>query len=1631
MKMLSKMQTEIIAKAFKTILGNPSEGTIAYVRFFSQLLVREIASSPDFNISGWKHYGVIDQSDIDKHLISSDYAVEIRETKKDAVLLLVDIKTAGAGMDGIYSAAREIGEEDFFGIANKEAGKLIPHGFNDFCKIAIKKARKIGRQNTISPWRIFEFYTSSNNPFSIGSALTILGLWPVQFDVKPDIHDIDKSIILVERLLLRLGSNKTAESRVAGLMLTGSTKEQKDDLIKFVRESDNLTLTDSIKKLSDKQHLWLNNLKPGVFDQKNLQSIEIVPWRGKNNKPAAWTGLSIDGSNRLMFILDPKESSGRKQSKLEVRWNGLPDELQKGAAEYSVAIISGEEELAEKKISHTGKNPQKCAFTIDDFELEESAKFEAVVRVKALGTDGIEDQTEDFLLLFGDSPGKIGSSSGTRVRALVEGAISIDKKEDFVSACSNNQNFGRDSKGFINFRFQNKNARVYCPPLLQKIEEDWMDNKGMIGRWEVPVRTDGSLASKIKFIPIISPTPGQVAERLYKASSELCQYAIKGQGLLGIIHGFNKSVEEYINAWLAAIDISNPNLALVNTLEVKSLSGNTIGLIVLPNHPLRLAWHHAYDQLLIYFRYEENIGFKKIQEICDSIDGSHFPAFLPGLAAGESFVFGDTLGFYTVAMVSEKDREPKASIAILAKTLSNGKEDIAPSIGQTTSEILAKEISRYMLLHPSYKIIHLHALRPGDGMTIGRSMGTALEMRDKALQESEETEDINSKCEIGYVLELYPSEHKGGITGKFFSSIAERKRTGSGYLPEDGWILEDYNRNGYITLPRLSWAKREYPEPRNPTHLSVAFDTFDSQVISSPLSQFESDTPLEVYGLSANLDRNFSFSPQPVWSTCLSPNLEGEKHPAGRILTERIIKVNIAIMKAVSKNIGASHEFWPLLRTEIPAEKEDSIRILHKLSDWVITIDRNAGVEYFDSPKEKRIIYDAYIIDVVPEREDLGFLQMVTSTSNFDEVANLLDTTLAEMGLSSSPRNCLSLLNELKALSGSFAMRLTGFGNQAQEMIALAMTHATCRNQIKENNYWFPLKEGFFIPLEDVPHLLGAKKEKSAEADNSRADLLYVTASKRGGLQFAFAEIKFRRYLKTARSVDILDTIRQQLSNSRKRFESQYGSNISTLEKSIRRSWLARILRFYANKGRRHCLSEDSYQQIKKEIERMVREGGKYNFPSLSEQTLCDRGYIFCPEYNAEMPSKISYEGEPLVLLFGANQILEPPKAEDANTDIISGAVKEQQEDTAMNGQENKSDTPVQNKIIHKESLITLGTLKPDQEPINWKVAIASNPHLMMVGLPGMGKTTSLINICLQMIENGIYPIVFSYHDDIDEKLFSELGNEIQFVDYAGLGFNPLKVVSNNSIGYIDNISMLRDIFASIFPDLGDIQLGRLREALKQSYLDKGWGDKGADKQHLECPDFQAFYDILKASSKDKADKGLLTRLGELDDYGFFQNAEGRHSLFEINKPALIRIHKTQNEVLQQAFATFVLHNLYKQMFIRGVQQNITHAVIFDEAHRAARLKLIPTMAKECRKYGISFVLASQEVKDFDQSLFNAVANYLVLRLNENDAKIVAKLIAPSDQVNRYTDRIKQMPKYQGLFYGEALNRATYIDLKK
>ena len=309
-----------------------------------------------------------------------------------------------------------------------------------------------------------------------------------------------------------------------------------------------------------------------------------------------------------------------------------------------------------------------------------------------------------------------------------------------------------------------------------------------------------------------------------------------------------------------------------------------------------------------------------------------------------------------------------------------------------------------------------------------------------------------------------------------------------------------------------------------------------------------------------------------------------------------------------------------------------------------------------------------------------------------------------------------------------------------------------------------------------------------------------------------------------------------------------------------------------------------------------------------------------------------------------------------------------------------------------------------------------------------MGKTECLLNICRQLIDQSIVPIVFSYHPDIDSRLSATLKN-VRLLDHQDLGFNPMHIDTPAPHAHIDKPPGM--CFVTFSPPYLRILATcnwsrRVRQAIKQSYTARESGASRA-RERRETPEFREFFALLQHDPKP--DRNLLARLNELDDYGVFRTDGGVRSLLDASDPSIIRIHATQNEMVQRATAMLSLYNIYKEMFRRGVQSQITHAIVFDEAHRASRLKLLPRLAVECRKFGLSLILASQSSRDFDTTLFSGIASYLLLRMTEQDASALARNITTSDQSRRVADRLKQLEKYYALFVREGHRQPTHLAL--
>jgi DNA phosphorothioation-dependent restriction protein DptH len=90
-----------------------TDGDVVFIKDLDADLPKALANHYQLGRSSqWEVYAVSDQSEA--NTITVDRAVELREEKGKALILLIDPIRAGAGRDGIFSAGREIRAQALF-----------------------------------------------------------------------------------------------------------------------------------------------------------------------------------------------------------------------------------------------------------------------------------------------------------------------------------------------------------------------------------------------------------------------------------------------------------------------------------------------------------------------------------------------------------------------------------------------------------------------------------------------------------------------------------------------------------------------------------------------------------------------------------------------------------------------------------------------------------------------------------------------------------------------------------------------------------------------------------------------------------------------------------------------------------------------------------------------------------------------------------------------------------------------------------------------------------------------------------------------------------------------------------------------------------------------------------------------------------------------------------------------------------------------------------------------------------------------------------------------------------------------------------------------------------------------------
>ena len=291
------------------------------------------------------------------------------------------------------------------------------------------------------------------------------------------------------------------------------------------------------------------------------------------------------------------------------------------------------------------------------------------------------------------------------------------------------------------------------------------------------------------------------------------------------------------------------------------------------------------------------------------------------------------------------------------------------------------------------------------------------------------------------------------------------------------------------------------------------------------------------------------------------------------------------------------------------------------------------------------------------------------------------------------------------------------------------------------------------------------------------------------------------------------------------------------------------------------------------------------------------------------------------------------------------------------------------------------------------------NQHLLIVGKSGSGKSETTKSLLYELDRQGIPSIIFDFQGEYASGEFADVVNPQVFDVMEGLPINPFEIPidprTNKRRRPVEMIFRLADTLNAVFAGSGDIQLGKLREAIQECYVQCGFKIMEPAPDDKEPPTLEMLEAVLDQwSGQGGQIKNLQVRLQPLFMSGIFNQGKASFSFEDLFKRTTVILLTAGIKDLMLAASRFLLEKIYGTMMINGLSKSLRVMVCVDEAHKLCNDPKITDLAKESRKYGLGLILSSQETRDFHPSIFANAGTQIVLALEDADATIMAKVYA-------------------------------------
>jgi len=524
------------------------------------------------------------------------------------------------------------------------------------------------------------------------------------------------------------------------------------------------------------------------------------------------------------------------------------------------------------------------------------------------------------------------------------------------------------------------------------------------------------------------------ARRSYFAALSQEPVGLISQGV--DFRGLRSQIAEYANAYAALVrdllrrseapDPIQAQAALSDLRKVLALDTVLLAIrdfrdrsrqamLIAPTHPLRALWLATWAELADHWLdLARDAPDNYAVPARDALTRLLTPIGLPPvLTTGQGHLLTtvDNIHPFWTLYAPSDEMDPRGLLGEVCTALSLPE----PAIGGAAIDgpYLASRVQRYLMQHPYVSTLVVNAFNVGRAAILGDTL--------KQLQ--------RDFPDLRYDIRLFvPDPDAPGVGEDLARLLSE--------------VDEFASRTGDPLRPKLAISVRSLREFRaapehHTAHLSLLLDLFPAEQVGVARGEEEASAP--VHGLVQEFRTTYHENETTVLWQRQPLHGPAQAFPNAEDLTQLLAALprllSTAAAAVATGETGMA--LRPVVKLSLDAEERALLHQVHEISDWVLILDRNMGIEFFDHGRQ--VQRPDYLIDHSPDSATaLGHRLVITSRS-VEEIQAIIQPVLAQHGLPAEHRHAVAALDQLRSLSGRLAFKLISPSTQRTEALGLAL----------------------------------------------------------------------------------------------------------------------------------------------------------------------------------------------------------------------------------------------------------------------------------------------------------------------------------------------------------------------------------------------------------------------------------------------------------------------------------------------------------------------------------------------------------------------------------------------------------------